>query len=82
MAFNIRLAAWGALTLLALTATACGESRSVQCEKIGSILNSTSSQLLSASGTSQGFSQGTVLAEQAAANLEALKLGDKKLGNL
>lgn len=71
-----------ALLLLTLTATACGESRSVQCEKIGTILNSTSSQMLSASGTSQGFSQGATLADQAAADLEALDLGDKKLSNL
>ena len=71
-----------AFAILALSLTACGESRSVQCDKIGTILNNTSTQMLTASGTSQGFSQGAVLAEQAAADLEALDLGDKKLSNL
>lgn len=71
-----------AVLLLALTAAACGESRSVQCDKIGGILNRTSSQLLSASGTAQGFSQGATLADEAATELDALELGDKKLSNL
>lgn len=67
-------------TLLALTA--CGESRSVQCEKIGNVLNASSSQMMSASSTSQGFSQGATIANQAADDLAALELGDKKLSNL
>ena len=79
---KIRLTTTIMLLSLALIAAACGESRSVQCEKIGSILNSTSSQMLSASRTAQGFSQGAALADQAAADLEALDLGDKKLSNL
>ena len=65
-----------------LSLTACGEKRSVQCQKIGDILNATSSQRLSASATSQGFSKGAELSRQAADDLMALELGDKKLSNL
>ena len=67
-------------TLMALTA--CGESRSAQCEKMGNVLNASSSQMLSASSTPQGFSQGATIANKAAADLAALELGDKKLSNL
>ena len=69
-----------ALTLIPLAA--CGESRSAQCEKIGGILNASSSQMLSASSTPQGFSQGATIANKAADDLAALELGDKKLSNL
>lgn len=69
-----------AFTLMALTA--CGESRSAQCEKIGNVLNASSSQMLSASSTPQGFSQGATIANKAADDLAALELGDKKLSNL
>ncbi|MEO0539654.1 MAG: hypothetical protein AAFZ80_02190 [Cyanobacteria bacterium P01_A01_bin.105] len=65
-----------------LLLTACGESRSVQCSQMGDILNGTSTQLLSASGTSTGFAQGAALADQAAVDLAALNLEDKKLSSL
>lgn len=65
-----------------LSLTACGEKRSVQCQKIGDILNATSSQRLSVSATSEGFSKGADLSRQAADDLTALELGDKKLSNL
>ena len=71
-----------AVITLFLAITACGESRSVQCDKIGGILNSTATQLMTASGTAEGFSQGAVLEDQAAADLEVLELGDKKLSNM
>ncbi|MEO0455799.1 MAG: hypothetical protein AAF152_04350 [Cyanobacteria bacterium P01_A01_bin.114] len=77
-----RVVALSTLTTLLLAVTACGESRSAQCGKIGDILNATSSQMLSFSSTSEGFVKGAELADQAAADLEALKLGDKKLSNL
>lgn len=62
--------------------SACGEKRSVQCQKVGDILNATSSQRLSASSTSEGFSKGAELSLQAANDLEALELGDKGVSNL
>ncbi|MEO1620555.1 MAG: hypothetical protein AAFU53_05915 [Cyanobacteria bacterium J06632_3] len=72
--------AFGTAVLVGLSA--CGEKRSVQCQKVGAILNATSSQRLSASGTSDSFSRGAALSRQAATDLEALELGDKGLSNL
>jgi len=77
-----RLALTIATTLTLVGLTACGEKRSVQCQKIGDVLNATSSAQLSASGTSEGFSEGAQLSRQAADELMALEIGDKKLSNL
>ena len=71
-----------ASVLALLSLTACGEKLSVQCQKIGDVMNATSSARLSASSTSEGFSQGAQLSQQAADDLMALEIGDKKLSNL
>ena len=77
-AFSLAIAS----TLSLLSLTACGEKLSVQCQKVGDVMNATSSARLSASSTSQGFSQGAQLSRQAADDLMALEIGDKKLSNL
>lgn len=65
-----------------LTLTACGEKRSVQCQKVGDILNASSSQRMSASSTSNSFSEGAEISRKAADDLAALELGDKGVSNL
>ena len=76
-----RLSLVGALLIVA-GLSACGESRSAQCEKIGTVINASSSQMMSGSGTPNGFSQAEAISTQAANDLSALELGDKKLSNL
>ena len=74
------LALLSAIALLSLTA--CGEQRSVQCQKVGDVLNAASSQRMSASSATDSFSKGAEISRKAAADLQALELGDKKLSNL
>ena len=73
---------WLGLAASLTLMTACGESRQTQCEKIGTIINQTAEQMMTASPQADGFQQGAALAQTAATNLEALELGDKKLSNL
>ena len=61
---------------------ACGESRVDQCNSIVAIANDTAGQMRVASQTSGGFDRAAQLSEQAAAQLDALVLGDKKLNTL
>jgi|GEM_PF-6042651 len=61
---------------------ACDESRVDQCNKIVAIANDTATQMRVASQTSSGFDRAAELSEQAAAQLDTLVLGDKKLNTL
>lgn len=83
MAIFNRVKGFAGVSVIALlTLTACGEKRSVQCQKVGDILNASSSQRMSASSTSNGFSEGAEISRKAADDLAALELGDKGVSNL
>ena len=77
-----RQTALGLLLAASVAIAGCGENRQTQCEKIAEIVNTTASQMQAASGSPNGFSQGAQLAEQAATQLESLKLGDQGLETL
>lgn len=73
------------LSIVALSAmllTACGPSRSVQCNKIVNVVNSTASKLQAGSGTATQFVEGARLAKQASTDLDVLIISDKKLKNI
>ncbi|MBE9029973.1 hypothetical protein IQ266_09565 [filamentous cyanobacterium LEGE 11480] len=70
--------AFTGLILLTLGTTACGQSRKVQCQRIGQVVNATSLQFTA----SRGFTTGIAAAKKAAADLNRMKLDDRKLSNL
>lgn len=75
------------IKLLSLTAllgllTSCGPSRSVQCNKIIDVVNSTAAKQQAGNGTATQFVEGARLAKQAAMDLDVLIVSDKKLKNI